>query len=320
MKLIIQIPAYNEENTLTETIEALPKKLPGIDVVEYLVVDDGSVDKTAEIAKSLGVHHVLRLGSNRGLGQAFSKGIQYALSKNADIVVNTDADNQYCADDIIKLIEPIINNIADLVIGCRPIMNHPEFGVIKKMLQLAGSWTLRHISQTTARDAASGFRAFSKETCQRLIVYSRFSYCMETLIQAGNMGLRVASVDIRVNPTTRPSRLFRSIPEYIYKSASTMVVMFILYRPGRFFFILGSGFLCVSLALGIRYFYLIYWAARVPGRTYIPSLILLSLCALTSVLLFSLGVISEVMKSLRRLSEENLYLKRKDASDYDKLA
>ncbi|HEY8240677.1 MAG TPA: glycosyltransferase family 2 protein, partial [Kiritimatiellia bacterium] len=193
MKLIIQIPCFNEAETLPATVRDLPKSIPGVDSIEVLVVDDGSTDNTAEVARGLGVHHVLGLGSNHGLARAFSLGIEQALRLGADIVVNTDADNQYCGADIPKLVQPILENHADIVVGSRPIADHPEFSATKKQLQLAGSRTLRWISKTTVRDAASGFRAYSREACLRNFIYSSFSYCMESLIQAGNMGLRVAS-------------------------------------------------------------------------------------------------------------------------------
>ena len=311
MKVIIQIPCFNEEATLPATIRDLPRTIPGVDVLEYLVVDDGSSDRTAEVAREVGVQHVLRLGSNRGLARAFANGIEKALELGADIVVNTDADNQYCAADIPKLLAPILANQADMVVGSRPIVEHPEFGPVKKLLQLAGSWTLRHISKTTVRDAASGFRAFSREACQRLFIYSSFSYCMETLIQAGNRGLRVASVDIGVNPTTRPSRLFKSIPEYIRKQAGTMLTMFVLYRPGRFFSSLGVLLMAGVFVIGVRFLYLVY-VVPVPGRTHLPSLILLSVLALGGFLCFLLAVLGELVKSQRRIGEENLYLLRRN--------
>jgi glycosyltransferase involved in cell wall biosynthesis len=314
MKVIIQIPCFNEEATLPDTIRDLPKAIPGVNVLEYLVVDDGSSDRTAEVARELGVHHVLRLGSNRGLARAFANGIEKALELGADIVVNTDADNQYCAADIPKLVAPILANQADMVVGCRPIVDHPEFGPVKKLLQLAGSLTLRHISKTTVRDAASGFRAFSRETCQKLFIYSSFSYCMETLIQAGNRGLRVASVDIGVNPTTRPSRLFKSIPEYIRKQAGTMLTMFVLYRPGRFFSSLGALLMTGVFVIGVRFLYLVYVAPE-PGRTHLPSLILLSVLALGGFVCFLLAVLGELVKSQRRIGEENLYLLRRARCD-----
>jgi len=314
VKLIIQIPCLNEAETLEETVRDLPEGIPGVDTIEYLVVDDGSDDGTADVARRLGVQHVLELRSNRGLATAFLSGVEYALAHGADIVVNTDGDNQYCGADIPKLVQPILDGQADLVVGCRPITDHPEFSWIKKILQQLGSWTLRYISKTTVRDAASGFRAFSRETCQRLFVYSRFSYCMETLIQAGNSRLRVLSVDIGVNKKRRESRLFKSIPQYIYRSGSTMISMFVLYRPGRFFFMLGSVNFAAALVLGLRFLYLTYWTpSPEPGRTYLPSLILLGMFAGTGVLPWMLGIIGEVMRAQRRLSEESLFLQRKQS-------
>jgi glycosyltransferase involved in cell wall biosynthesis len=311
MKVIVQIPCYNESDTLSETIADLPRSIPCVDVLEYLVIDDGSTDNTAELAHRLGVHHVLRLGSNRGLATAFTQGVEYALRHGADIVVNTDGDNQYKGQDIPALIQPVLQNQADMVVGCRPIIDHPEFGWVKKALQLAGSRALRWISKTTIRDAASGFRAFSRETCQRLFIHSRFSYCMETLIQAGNSGLRVASVDIGINPKTRESRLFSSVFEYVYKSGATILSMFVLYRPGRFFTLVGTAFEAVALALGVRFIYLVYITTRTPGRTYTPSLILLAMCALTGVLLIFLGILGEIVRTQRRVTEETLFVLRR---------
>ena len=308
MRLFIQIPSLNEEETLPQTLADLPREIPGIESIEYLVIDDGSTDRTAEVARECGAHHVLRLGSNRGLATAFRMGVDYALAHGADIVVNTDGDNQYCGADIAKLVQPILTGSADLVVGCRPITDHPEFGPIKKLLQLLGSATLRTISKTTVRDAPSGFRAFSRETCQRIFLYSKFSYCMETLIQAGNNGLRIASVDIRINPKTRDSRLFKSIPQYIWKTGSTMVSMFVLYRPGRFFISLALPFLMFAAALGVRFVYLIYGLEqRDPTRTHLPSLILLAILATFGLALVIAGVFAELIRSQRRLTEEVLY-------------
>jgi len=314
MKLIIQIPCFNEENTLKETLADIPRKIEGIDQVEIMIVDDGSADRTVAVAQECGADHVVHLGSNRGLATAFRRGTEYALAHGADILVNTDADNQYCGADIPRLVVPILKHEADLVVGCRPIADHPEFNPAKKLLQLAGSWTLRQISKTTARDAASGFRAFSRETLQRTFIHSKFSYCMETLIQAGNSGIRVASVDIRVNPKTRESRLFKSIPQYIKKSGGTMLAMFVLYRPGRFFACCASPFMLGALGLGVRFLYLIYGVHSVElGRTHIPSLILLAVCAIIGTLLVALGVIGEILKAQRRVAEETLYLQRKQS-------
>jgi glycosyltransferase involved in cell wall biosynthesis len=312
VKLIIQIPCFNEEKTLPEALAELPKKIRGVDSVEVMVVDDGSSDDTVKVAKELGVDHIVSLGSHRGLGTAFSKGAEYALAHGADILVNTDADNQYCAADIPKLLEPILRQEADLVVGCRPIVDHPEFHPVKKLLQVAGSMTLRQLSKTTTRDAASGFRAFSRETLQRLFIHSKFSYCMETLIQAGNSGIRVASIDIGVNLKTRESRLFTSIPQYLKKSGGTMLAMFVLYRPGKFFSCCAMPFLLGALGLGVRFLYLIYVVHTVAsGRTHVPSLILLAVCSTISTLLLALGIIGEILKAQRHVAEECLYLQRK---------
>lgn len=311
MKLIIQIPCLNEEDTLPQTLADLPREVPGIDVVEFLVIDDGSADRTSEIARECGAHHVLTLGSNRGLATAFRKGVDYALAHGADIIVNTDGDNQYCGADIPKLVEPVLMDKADIVVGSRPIVDHPEFGFIKKLLQLVGSWVLRLISKTTVRDAPSGFRAFSREACLRIFLYTRFSYCMETLIQAGNNGLRVTSVDIRVNPKTRDSRLFRSIPQYIWKTGSTMISMYILYRPSRLFLSAAAVFFTGAFALGCRFLYLVYFAAGAqPTRTYLPSIILLAILALSGCLMVVVSVLAELSRSQRRLTEETLYQSR----------
>ncbi|HMP73587.1 MAG TPA: glycosyltransferase family 2 protein [Kiritimatiellia bacterium] len=313
---MIQVPCFNEEATLAATLADLPRSLPGINRIEILVIDDGSTDRTVEVAREKGVHHILSLGSNRGLARAFAAGVEYALAAGADIVVNTDADNQYRGEDIARLLPPILENRADIVVGCRPIEDHPEFSPIKKRLQKAGSWTLRQISRTSVRDAASGFRAFSCHALQRLFIYSTFSYCMETLIQAGNSGLRVASVDIRVNPSTRASRLFRNIPHYLYRSGMTMATMFMIYRPGAFFASLASVFLAGAFLLGFRFLVLVYIYPE-PGRTYLPSLILLAVFASAGFLSLILGVIGELIKYQRRLSEEILYRLRRNGRPPD---
>ena len=310
MKLFIQIPCYNEEKTLPEVVRDLPKQIDGIDEIEIMIVDDGSTDKTIEVARSLGIRHIVEHGSNRGLAMAFRHGSEYALAHGADILVNTDGDNQYFGPDIGKLCQPIIEGKADLVVGCRPIMEHKEFSPVKKLLQLAGSWTLRRISKTTVRDAASGFRAFSRETLQRIFIHSKFSYCMETLIQAGNTGIRVTSVDIRVNPKTRESRLFKSIPQYIRKSGGTMLAMFILYRPGRFFLMTSLLFWLLAAGIGARALYL-RWVGEGLIRDHLPSLLLLVVCAVIAIMLDALAIIGELMKAQRHLTEEVLFLERR---------
>jgi glycosyltransferase involved in cell wall biosynthesis len=315
MKLVIQVPCLNEEETLPQTLRDLPKALPGIEEIAVLVIDDGSTDRTAEVARACGASHVLRLGTRRGLAKAFWLGLQESLALGADIVVNTDGDNQYVGADIARLVQPILERQADIVVGCRPIMSHSEFSNTKKGLQLIGSATLRVISRTEVRDAASGFRAFSREAAQRVFIHTRFSYCMETLIQAGNSGLRVASVDIRVNSATRPSRLYRSLPDYLCRSGLTMLAMFVLYRPARLFGTLSALCLGLALALGVRFLVMIY-LLKTPdsSRTYLPSLILLSILAVTGVLMGALAVIAQLIRAQRVLTEEMLYLMRQRAS------
>src|SRR3990167_3202110 len=313
MKLIIQIPCFNEEKTLPETIHALPKQISGIDKIEYLVIDDGSTDKTIEVAKKLGVHHILSIESNQGLGKSFISGIRYALTLAADIIVNTDGDNQYCANDIAKIIQPILTKKADMVIGCRPISKNKEFSFLKKLLQILGSWMVKRLSSIQVRDAASGFRAYSRETCLKINLYSTFSHCTESLIQAAYLGLRVTSVDIKLNPKTRESRLFKSIPQYIYQQTKTMIFMFILYYPGKFFLWLGSLFVFLSLLLGVRFLICIYFLHDFSAhRTHLPSLILLSICILVGIIFWILAIIGELIKFHRKTSEEMLYLMRKN--------
>ena len=314
MKLIIQIPCLNEEATLPLVIRDLPRAIPGIDVIEFLVIDDGSTDRTAEIARTLGVHHVLTLGTRRGLARAYSMGLEYALSHGADIIVNTDGDNQYQGSDIPKLVQPILAGQADMVVGCRPILDHPEFSLVKKGLQLLGSWVLRSLSKTRVRDAASGFRAVSRHTAMQLFVHSSFSYCMETLIQAGEARLRVVSVDIGVNQSTRRSRLFDSIPEYLWKSGTTILLMYALFRPSSLFCALGGILLSAATLLVARFGYLIYFTnALEEGRTHLPSLIAAAILLISGAGMLCMAVVAELLRKNRRLLENiQLELRRHD--------
>ncbi len=309
MILFIQIPCFNEENTIEQVIKDLPTSIPGISQIEIMVVDDGSTDKTVEKAKALGIKHIVSLGTNRGLATAFRNGIEYALRHGADILVNTDGDNQYYGQDIDKLCQPVVDGLADIVIGCRPIREHQEFSTAKKILQLLGSWTLRKISTTTVRDAASGFRAFSREAMLRTVVHSNFSYCMETLIHAGTSKLRVASVDIRVNPKTRDSRLFTSMGQYIAKSGMTIISMFVLYRPSLFFTFLSIPFWALAFLIGFRALFLA-WGTGGFIREHLPSLLLVVIASLIAIIFNALAIIGELMRAQRRITEEILYLER----------
>jgi glycosyltransferase involved in cell wall biosynthesis len=314
MRLVIQIPCYNEEKNIAETLNAIPSQIDGIDEIIKLIIDDGSNDKTSEIAKQNGAL-VVSLRYNMGLAKAFQVGLKESLKLGADIVVNTDGDNQYKADDIKNLTEPIVKGDADFVVGCRPIRNHPEFSKPKIFLQLLGSWVLRKVSKTNIPDAASGFRAYSRETCLKLNIYSSFSHCMETLIQAGTSGLKVKWVNIRINPKTRKSRLFNSIPQYIFKSAQTVIHMSSIYSPGRFFGGLGILSLLPAILLASRFLILEATGLRDPG-THLPSLIIFSVFTITGLLLISLAILGELIKSYRKLNEEILYqFKKQDFVD-----
>ncbi len=317
MKVIIQIPCHNEAATLPAVIRDLPRTAKGITAIESLVIDDGSTDGTAERARELGVHHIVRLGTRHGLAQAFLRGLRYATDMGADIVVNTDGDNQYCGEDVVRLIDPILENRADMVVGTRPIPSHPEFSPTKKFMQLLGSWVVRRLSGVAVDDATSGFRAFSRRACFRLILYTSFSHCIESLIQAGHLGLRVACVPVRVNPRTRESRLFRSLPHYIYRQGVTLLSMLVLYRPGAFFFTLGALALFFAVAIGLRFLYLVYGApVHISlGRTHLPSLILLAIAATGGFLCWALGLIGEWIRFHRRVAEETLELLREERAE-----
>ena len=253
-KLIIQIPCYNESDNIETTLNDLPKHIEGIDEIEVLVIDDGSNDDSATIAENWGAG-VVSIKTNKGLANAFRVGLSECLKRNADIIVNTDADNQYCADDIGNLIKPILDAKADMVVGARNISSIPEFSFVKKTLQKIGSAVLRLVSSTKVQDAPSGFRAFSKEAAIVLNVFDNYTYTMETLIQAKAKGLRVASVPIRVNPQLRKSRLIKNAFDYMFKSAKTIIRMFIVYRPFRFFTLFALFFGVLGMGLVARFIY-----------------------------------------------------------------
>ena len=300
-KLIIQIPCYNEAGTLGITLEALPREIEGVECVEWLVIDDGSRDSTVQVALEYGVDHIVRLPNNRGLAQAFKAGIEECLKQGADIIVNTDADNQYCADDIPKLVAPIVNGHAEMVVGERPIADTPHFSGVKKLLQKVGSWVVRQVSQADVADAPSGFRAISRATAMQLNVFNEYTYTLETLIQAGQKNMAVTSVPIRTNADLRPSRLFKSIPAYVSRSATTIVRIFMTYRPLHFFGIPGVSLCVASLLICCRY--LVFYMAG-SGAGHIQSLILAGILMGAGLLGIVVGLIGDLVSVNRKLLEK----------------
>ncbi len=309
MKLIIQIPCYNEEATLPVTLGDLPRELPRIDEVELLVIDDGSHDRTVEVAREEGVHHVYSFPQHVGLARAFRAGLETALLAGADIIVNTDADNQYNGADIARLVEPILAGRADIVVGDRGVATLEHFSPIKRLLQRFGSWVVQCASGFAIPDATSGFRAFSREAALRTTVLSEYSYTLETLIQAGAHRLAIEYVPVRVNPKTRESRLIESLPQFIAKSVLTIVRVYATYRPLRVFAAIGSLFLAGGLALGLRFLYFYLTGAGAAGH--IQSLILAAILIILGVQVALIGLIADLVGVNRRMMEETLYRVRK---------
>ena len=301
MKLIIQIPCLNEAATLGAALATLPRQVEGFDTVEWLVVDDGSTDGTAELARKLGVDHVVRHPVNRGLAAAFMTGIDAALQEGADVIVNTDADNQYEAADIPLLLRPIRDHRADMVIGARPIAQTEHFSWIKKELQHLGSWAVRLASKTDVADAPSGFRAMTRETAMRLNVFNAYTYTLETIIQAGLSNLTVVSVPIRTNPDLRPSRLVRSIPNYVKRSLVTIIRVFVIYRPLTLFMWISAALILAGIALGIRY---LMFLAGGDGGGHVQSLILAALCIMLGAMSFMIGLVADLIATNRKLMEQ----------------
>lgn len=300
MKLVIQIPCFNESETLAIALAELPQEVPGFDTVEWLIIDDGSTDKTAEVALQNGVHHVVRHPVNRGLAVGFMSGLDACLRLGADVIVNTDADNQYCGADIPKLTAPILAHEADIVIGARPIDKTEHFSWIKKKLQRLGSWAVRMASKTDVADAPSGFRAMSREAAIRLNVFNAYTYTLETIIQAGQSNLTIVSVPIRTNGDLRPSRLVKSIPSYVQRSLATILRVFVIYRPLALFFYVGSVFWLIGLVAGTRF---LYFYLHGSGAGHIQSVILASLCVTLGMLLYMMGLIGDLIATNRKLME-----------------
>lgn len=308
MKLIIQIPCLNERETLSIALNALPRSVPGFDNVEWLIIDDGSTDGTADVAREHGVDHVIRHPVNRGLAAAFMTGMEACLRSGADVIVNTDADNQYEAADIPKLTAPIVAGQADMVVGARPIDDTEHFSWIKKRLQRLGSWAVRVASKTDVTDAPSGFRAISRETAMRLNVFNTYTYTLETIIQAGLSNFRVVSVPIRTNADLRPSRLVKSISSYVRRSLVTIFRILVIYRPLFFFFWAGIAMLLVGLGAGMRFVY--FWLAGTGGG-HVQSVILSALCIILGALLLMMGLVADMITANRKLIERvNLRIQR----------
>lgn len=307
-KLIIQIPCFNEEFSLPVTLKNLPKKVAGFDKVEFLIIDDGSSDNTINVAKVNGVKHIISFTKNQGLAKAFMAGINESLRLGADVIINTDADNQYNAKDIPNLVKPILQNRADIVVGARPISSIEHFSLSKKFLQKLGSLVIRIVSNTNISDAPSGFRAFSKDAALKLNVYSNYTYTLETLIQAGQKNLKVVSIPISVNRDMRPSKLVKSIPSYIRRSIVTIVRIFVVYRPFRFFVSLGIFFISLGLITSIRFIFL-YQMSHIGGH--IQSLILAAILFFIGFLLVVTGFIGDLIAVNRKLLEDIQYQLRK---------
>ena len=300
LNLVIQIPCFNEEETLAKTLNDLPVQLQGVSDIKVLIIDDGSEDRTGEIARKHGCQ-IVRHTRNAGLARAFTTGIETALGMEADIIVNTDADNQYDASCIQDLIQPILDGKAEMVIGERPIHSIESFSWMKKKLQSLGSFAVRKLSGTAVKDAPSGFRAFSRFAAEQLNVFNAYTYTLETLIQAGRRQIPVVSVPVRVNRVKRPSRLIKSIPSYVYRSLKTMLRVFVLYKPMRFFFALGSVLIFIGMIPGVRFLYF-YFIGQGTGK--IQSLIFMAVMILAGLLCYMVGLITDLIAVNRRLLED----------------
>lgn len=315
MKLIIQIPCFNEAETLAITLSALPRTVPGFETVEWLIIDDGSQDDTVNVARKNGAHHIVRHSRNQGLARAFMTGLDTCLRLGADVIVNTDADNQYNAGDIPKLTAPIVLHQADIVVGARPIETIEHFSLVKKLLQKLGSFVVRVASKTDIPDAPSGFRAMTRDAALRLNVFTTYTYTLETIIQAGQKNMSILAVPIQVNGDLRPSRLLKSIPSYIKKSISTIVRIFVVYRPFRFFMSIGLVLFGLGLLLGIRFLMLMLLDS---SGGHVQSLILASILLGMGFQTMIIAFIADLMSVNRKLLEDVQYRIRKIELDWRK--
>lgn len=308
MKLIIQIPCLNEEESLPVTLQDLPKHIPGVDVTEILVIDDGSTDRTSEVARRNGVHHIVRFTKRKGLARAFYAGLDAALKAGADIIVNTDADGQYKGEDIPRLVGPILEGKADIVIGNRDIENVRQFSWVKKRLQRIGSWVVRQLTGSTISDATTGFRAYSAEAALKLNIISDYTYTLESIIQAEHKGLAIGNITISTNEVRRKSRLFRSIPEYLKRSMITVVRVYAMFNPFQIFMRAGAIILFFGLLVGCRFLFYYFLTG---GTGKIQSLILAAVLILIGFQVMIVGLVSDLISANRRLLEDALYRTKK---------
>jgi len=313
MKLIVQIPCLNEEGTLPQTVADIPRQIEGIDCIEILIIDDGSSDRTIEVARQIGVHHIVRNLNNKGLAASFNIGIDTCLRLGADIIVNTDGDNQYQGQDIAKLVAPIVNGQADIVIGDRQTDSIPHFDLHKKLLQKFGSAIVRILSGVQIPDAVSGFRAFSRESAMQLNILTHYSYTVETILQAGKRNPAVTSVPIGTNPKTRESRLVRSIPSFMLHQFNTMTRMYAMHQPLRYFFIISLIIMLGGLIPMIRFIHF-YWLGM--GDGHIQSLILGGALLMIGFQVLAIGFLGDVISFNRRLIEEVLIRVKRIEIDY----
>jgi len=316
-KLIIQIPCFNEAKTLGITLKELPRKVEGFEKVEWLIIDDGSADETVEIAREHGVDHIVRFNKNYGLAKAFMAGLEASLKLGADVIVNTDADNQYNAQDIPNLVEPILERRADLVVGARPIKTIEHFSPFKKFLQKFGSWVVRAVSNTDVADAPSGFRAISRDAAMHLNVFNEYTYTLETIIQTGQKNMLIVSVPVRTNKYMRPSRLFQGLLHYLKRSVFTILRIFVVYKPFRFFMTIGVFLFSLGFLLGARY---VVYMILGDKRGHIQSLILASILLGMGFQTILIAFLADLMAVNRKLTEDVQYRLKKAEFDKSKTA